>query len=121
MIPLQLQHLFQGHFSVYPSINIHLYQEKIIAIVKKCDFNFDPDRGNDLDDWRKRNVDGDSELRPGRSSTWIANQLAEISETLWNRHKTAVHICSILPRLKRVNGFFEIVSEISEIVSEIKT
>ena len=66
--------------------------------------------GNDLDDWRKRNVDGDSELRPGRSSTWIANQLAEISETLWNRHKTAVHICSILPRLKRVNGFFEIVS-----------
>ena len=76
--------------------------------------------GNDLDDWRKRNVDGDSELRPGRSSTWIANQLAEISETLWNRHKTAVHICSILPRLKRVNGFFEIVSEISEINQDLR-
>ena len=127
MIPLQLQHLFKGHFSVYPSINIHLYQEKIIAIVKKMrlqlrcgNFIFDPrfdnngnntflvgdsilfdfdqgplpidvlalrggrtsdlhdlyslmgsyDRvvllvgGNDLNDWRKRNVDGESELPP---------------------------------------------------------
>ena len=76
--------------------------------------------GNDLDDWRKRNVDGESEPRPGRSSMWIANQLAEIGETLWNRHKTAVYICSILPRLKRVNGFLKIVSEISDINQDLR-
>ena len=44
--------------------------------------------GGNYDYWRKRHVDGETELRPVISSLWIANKLAEI-ETC-GRHKTAV-------------------------------
>ena len=44
--------------------------------------------GGNYDYWRKRHVDGETELRPMISSLWIANQLAE-TETC-GRHKTAV-------------------------------